>query len=117
MYSENQKCWTDQFVSKLQVWDLFKYLQENVGGINLSAELFFEKELDEMQELPIRLEQHGTWFHTDDGYPYCSVCGRFQISGERAEDQDYCDYCGARMDGKEEIWPELKSRWLGGNSK
>lgn len=117
MSFERPEYWEDQYISKLQAWDLFKYMQENVGGISSYAEMFFEKELGEMQKSPVRLEQHGTWYYDSGGYPYCSICGKYQLSGESADEQDYCDYCGAKMDGQEEFWPKLKSKYLGGNSK
>lgn len=62
--------------------------------------------IDETPPADVEKVRHGRWIWTGAGKenpPYCSECER---EAKWCEDygfltEDYCPYCGARMDGKE----------------
>lgn len=56
----------------------------------------------------VRPERHGHWGWADDGYLRCSECTQKAIWVQPYEDEpmqeetNYCQYCGAKMDGKDD---------------
>lgn len=71
--------------------------------------------VEQMQRVDAVPVRHGQWLDVNDENAkrrssdgrvidaYCSECGRWLVgSDEYACDDNYCPYCGAKMDGDEE---------------
>lgn len=57
--------------------------------------------LNAIEHMPSVEVVHGEWITKDHWY-YCSNCGHEMFfTGIFDEEQRYCYYCGAKMDGKE----------------
>lgn len=64
--------------------------------------------MEDCHAVDVRPERHGRWVWADDGYLRCSECTQKAMWVQPYEDEpmqeetNYCQYCGAKMDGKDE---------------
>lgn len=53
--------------------------------------------IERLPAADVKPVRHGRWLINPDGYaPYCSECKQEPTGGIMT---DYCDHCGAKMDG------------------
>lgn len=69
-----------------------------LGG-NISLEQF-ERYIKTFPVVEVEPVKHGYWIYTGEwNLPECSICRKVSHSALYGDEDAYCPYCGAKMDG------------------
>lgn len=97
----------DEYIKKQDIYDElskdYDYLT-NYGKGYVDATIRMVKAIPAADVVEVR---HGEWIKKEDGHYVCSECGRTRPYDESTYAIEnwacnYCHWCGAKMDGKDE---------------